>query len=886
MNDPSKQTLGTTHHQLIKRLKTIGGFTALIVVLLATGCSTAGMKGTPFYTGEYGKRQGPAEQRINVWPAFYYREPALSVLWPVFELTDDHAAVRPLFSVYGLDRNLHEYNVLWPLAQFDQRSGNNRIFPLCWGEDYRVLFPFYWHYDQPWGAQGGLDSLFPLWWLDRKESDHFNLSSPWPLVHVWSNQKRDANGSMVFPLYWHKRVAQAEWFGSPLWWSAHEQNGDYWRLLPPLYYEMANGDAAAVVTPFWSQGHSGGDAWRGMLPLWLYRSDGGNRFDLSAPWPLVRVWSDRNTGAHGSRVLPLYWQQREAGTGKFYSMPWSSGSDPGGYWRFLTPLYYQASNALSSTLITPLWAQGRVDTTKWDALVSLWYCSWDSPNRFSLYTPLAHFWSDTRSDDHGSTVWPLYWQRSQKGGSQFTSLLWFSRTEANGDCWRLLPPLFYQESGPRGSMLVTPLWAQGESATNDWAAIIPFGYWDRRQHTVLSPLWAHWRQEDTETWLAPWALSWQTRQPERSDFTCLGGLAHASWGAKPGASYLFPMYYQNAVEGTLLSPVWLRWRDAETQTDLAPWLLSWRTHTPERSDLWMAGGLARASWGKTPGADYVFPLFYHEATRLLTPLFGWDEQDGYRYFATPLAGARTGSQRGSWVFPLYSHKREQATGNVKDNLLLLGGHTKTKHKSRSWFIPFYYYQNLTPPDSVPDGSKRYYTSGPTFWSLPFCWYRNQCHVRPSRSAVGDADNEAPAEVVAENPPPSSGSNAPVVRDYIRAHGVFPLWSHATQATPAENRSNCDTSVLLWLYDFKHSVGPRPGAISASTSDYTRSRVLWRLWHYEKLNGAVSVDVFPSFTYDRKPDGFKQVSFLWRLFRYEHAADGRRKLDVLFVPLQR
>ena len=78
----------------------------------------------------------------------------------------------------------------------------------------------------------------------------------------------------------------------------------------------------------------------------------------------------------------------------------------------------------------------------------------------------------------------------------------------------------------------------------------------------------------------------------------------------------------------------------------------------------------------------------------------------------------------------------------------------------------------------------------------------------------------------------------------------------------------------------------PGVRPVATNDYTRSRVLWRLWHYERLNGNVSVDVFPSFTYDRKTDGFKKVSFLWRGFRYERAPDGSRKLDVLFVPLKR
>ena len=266
------------------------------------------MKGTPFYTGEYGPRRGPAEQRLNAWPLCYYREPALSVLWPLFESTDDHWAVRPLVSVYGLDRSNREYNVLWPLAQFDRQSLENRVFPVFWGDDYLVAFPLYWHFDQPWGATGGSDSLFPLWIFSRDTTNDFNLWSPWPLVHRWQ---------------------------------------------------------------------------------------------------------DKPAGEEGSMVLPLYWRERDRQGSHFLSLPWLSGSDAkGGYWRLLTPLFYQTSNET--------------------------YSAW-----------------------------------------------------------------------------VTPLWAQGHSETNDWQAVIPFAYWDRQQKTLLSPLWAHWRTGDSETYLAPWLLSWETSCPER-----------------------------------------------------------------------------------------------------------------------------------------------------------------------------------------------------------------------------------------------------------------------------------------------------------------------------------------------------------------------------------
>ena len=67
--------------------------------------------------------------------------------------------------------------------------------------------------------------------------------------------------------------------------------------------------------------------------------------------------------------------------------------------------------------------------------------------------------------------------------------------------------------------------------------------------------------------------------------------------------------------------------------------------------------------------------------------------------------------------------------------------------------------------------------------------------------------------------------------------------------------------------------------------YVRSRVRWRMWHYERAGDEVSVDVFPAVTYDRRGNEFKKVSFLWRLFRYERDKD-QRKLDLLFLPVLR
>lgn len=855
---------------------------ALLVLLTCSGCSTTEMKGTPFYSGEYSKRLGPIEERISVWPLFYYREPAVSVLWPVFELTEDHAAVRPLFSVYGLDETNQEYNVLWPLIQFNQRSAESHVFPIFWGKDYSTVFPLYWHSGEPFGPKGGSDTLFPLWHLSRKDSERFNLYSPWPLIRFWADTKKDCSGSMILPLYYQHQGAQRSDFFSLPWWSQSNSDGDFWRLLLPVYYEMKDGDSAAMVTPLWAQGHKDRDEWHGMLPFWLYESDGDKHWDLSAPWPLIRAWSDgAQTG--GSRILPLYWYENEPGASRFLSPLYSTGRSGDARWQFLTPAFYQSSDSLESKLITPLYSQGHVGETDWSLLVPLYYSSHANSNQFKLYSPLAYFWRDRQLDEHGSVVIPLYAHQYRAGASQFTSLLWMQRHDANGDFWRLLPPLFYQESNSLGSRLITPLWAHGKTETNDWTAVFPLAYWDRQEHTLLSPLWAHWRNDTEETWLAPWTLSWLTRSSESSDLNFFGGLARASWGATPKASYVVPLYYRNPATETLLSPVWLQWRGDESQTALAPWLLSWRIRETNHTDLWLAGGLARTSWGERPSADYVFPIFYHNSRCLLTPVFGWDNEANFRYFATPLAGGWTGDKVGSWLFPVYNYCRE-TNDEVSANILLLGSYHREQQATCSWFIPLYYYHNRPVPPDAATRTNRYQAYGKNFWCLPICWYRDEVYFRPESRPIAAQDELGLSSDWQANDS-AHQSDPPLLRGEDRSAGFFPLW-HQSDYRSGSAVSTQEASLLFWLYDFNHEYKAAQTRTKSPARDYTRARILWHLWHYERLNGDVSVDIFPAITYDAKVSGYRKTSFLWRLFRYERAADGSINCDFLFVPLRR
>ncbi|MCX7009695.1 MAG: hypothetical protein NTY53_21045, partial [Kiritimatiellaeota bacterium] len=428
-------------------------------------------------------------------------------------------------------------------------------------------------------------------------------------------------------------------------------------------------------------------------------------------------------------------------------------------------------------------------------------------------------------------------------------LSWVSRDAASSDFWLTLGLGKFSWGAKPGSQYLLPLF-----------------YHDREKELFLSPLWAEWKSGADSTTLIPPILSWKNTQPERSDLWLTLGLGRFSWGEKAGSQWLLPLFYQDRNEKTFISPLWAHWPSPDGENSAVPLALSWLTSDEQSKNFWLALGLGKFSWGEKPSSSYLFPFYYHDprSREFYSLLYGSDpSSDGFTYFATPLVGKRNGEQHaGSWVFPLYSHKRDVKTDEVND-WLLWGNHWERNGVSRSIFIPLFGYHNFGDRDALPARVTAQEHRGKDFFCIPYCWYQNETYVRCA---------------------PGSQNNNPPVREDKFTHGVFPLWSYADVDNPAEGRKNTDGSCLLWLYDYTREVGPLANA-PAGTNDYTRARVLWHLWHYERLNGDVSVDVFPGITYDRKNDGFKKISWLWRLFRYERDKNGGVDLDVWLIPFR-
>ena len=877
-----------------------------ILLFGAGGCTTNAMKGTPFFSGEYGARTGPAADRINAWPLLYYRDPALSILWPFIEYSDDHFTVRPIFSVNERKSGNPVYSVLWPLTQFDTGSHDNWIFPFFWSSNYRVAFPLYWHEGQPIGKKHGTDTLFPLWWYSRRGTN-FSFYAPWPFVHgkrdgshrswhIWplaggyrfgqggyyrfqawplAHQFKSSGGSRqintLFPLHYYEKSPAGSLFLSLPWMSWNGSDDQHWQfVLPLLSYRHTAPTESSFISPIWSQysGDNGRRSWKFLPPLFYASKDherrtlatllGGYTADASSKsWvcvPLLTksssskdareswflgplIHSRATPSATSHHVLPLYYAGRDEDGRRFYSLPWSSVSNRNGTsWQLLPPLYYRSADNDGSALITPLWAGG----------------------------------SNSRTASTWHTLLPLYYTRHTPGERLFATLLGGWRTDAQGRHWKIYPLLSWGNRGAQGGEIwaVAPLFHAAWGDRGSSHHVLPLYYWNGIDNVFVSPVAARWKNEDeSTTTLVPPLVSWKTAAPRRSDLWLLAALAHFSWGVNAGPWHIFPLYYHNPQTGSSLSPLVCTWRTKDDQQfeRIIPPLLSGYARDGDTRDLWALLGLYHNRWSsKGSQSSHLLPLYHWEKDdHFFTPLFGWNRGvDAYTYVLTPLLGVYRGNQRGGWLFPLFDHQSSDK-GNEIQSRFLWGTYKKIGTYARSIFFPLYGYSNFGPIDPAPTNKVTVTHRGKDLFCLPTFWYRNEQRVTPDYRRTGQGPDI----------------------EHKTEHGFFPLWSYAKKDQQPADSHTVSSSFLLWLYDYKHDAHPdqqKPGG----TNDYTRARILWRLYHYERLNDDVSVDVLPAITYDRTAAGYKKVSFLWRFFRYERTPEGARNLDLLFIPLMR
>ena len=815
---------------------------ALFAATLLGGCAMKEFSSSPLYTGSEVKFTGAVEDRINLWPAAYYRAPVGSLAWPLISWGSDHWAVRPIYSQYkqGQSDDYDEFNILWPFGQFDTYHEDYRLFPFFWGKDhskdpYFCFFPLVWDNDE-------FSGVFPFFWSGDKDQHEF----------------------AVFPIFWYEKTPYSSWHSLfPLYYykASKTYSNEFWALCHLAWWERDK-DGKFIehaFLPFY--GWDRGDFYS--FPYSRY-TDGDTVKDRILCGLLAGRNQDTNGNYKASWLFPLYYHDKD----EFITPLYGKVKDAS----WLAPLYY---HDIKLTL-TPIF--GKTEEASWT--LPLYYkdknkfltllggrsgdADWVVPFYWRDKKTFASlpYWRELGKDgkvDHAFSI-PLLsaYERDRKTGLESLYLLlglggraW----DASGNAASWIFPLYYRDR----ECLYTLLY--GHNPSKRW--LFPV-YFENEESVHFTPFYGRNKKTGAE-WLFP--LYYRDRDT----------FATALFGKSQDTSYLLPIYCRD--ESQVNSPVFSYWNDERkgTRGFFSLPILSggeWETKSCRKS--WFAlagllGGSSNASGKET--SEWAFPLFHRSESSFTSLLYGWSgggSKSTNTYFAAGLAGIKSGSTEGGWLFPLFDKE------------------TDADYQEKAAWMDA---EKL--PEAIKIWTK---TETNRVWNSAAKSYDSVAQIKTNATDIWTHDHRTKLLVSDNNKNicgyfPYYGENTNRqyrLKEYHKL-GNFLAFNHernryvkfdlATRLKVSDEEKS-ESFLFGFVYTQESNCDKMKG-----TSKSTQ-RILWRLWHREEENGNVSLDVFPGFTYDSRKDGYTKTSFLWRLFRHERDPKKGRKVDFLFIPVWR
>ena len=456
-------------------------------------------------------------------------------------------------------------------------------------------------------------------------------------------------------------------------------------------------------------------------------------------------------------------------------------------------------------------------------------------------------------NDEFAGVFPFFWSRGGGGGGFCIFPLFWSEWLSDGGFWHTLFPLYYYDMSPKSEHHnpsgYSDFWTlcglagykrEGGEFSNH--RFLPFYLWDRGDFYSI-----------------PYSR-YSSHRHIRNRILC--GLA--GYDAKTNGiyvtSWVFPFYY-NDPKRTRVTLVY-----GQSKEDNAEWLVPFYYRDDNR--------FITPLFGKTKHADWLFPLYYRGEDSFGSLLYGHHETitQTNRYFAAGLAGSRAGETEGGWLFPLFNKK------------------TDADFAEKSAWINA---ERL--PDAIPVTMRMVtnFTENAQTGKQDIPLVKRVANV-PSFSAYDNRsyllfiDNDHNFHSWTDDWIWGSSTNRyDMLLEHQRGNKLFfrheserrVSFDTATRAKVGDTIES-QTWFLAVVYESERKIDRIKG------SDYVCHNVLWKLWDWEREDGNIALDVFPGFTYDSKTNGYRKVSLLWRLFRYENDPEKGIAADLLFLPVWR
>ncbi|HEY5621157.1 MAG TPA: hypothetical protein VIR77_01010 [Pontiella sp.] len=881
-------------------------------------------------------RFDPGNQDYRIFPVYWGDE--YFNVFPLYQHEDDPFAgdgrnmLFPLW-IWDIDESGHSLDVFWPLYG-TQDKGERHYQYAAWPfvhsysnpvHEGHGAVPFYWYdrsdersvlvslpYSRSLAARPGDSSwdlalplcyrrwegeafqwqVYPLLsWGDR---DRDEISSYYALGLGHRMQSEDRSSHYVVPLYYRKITPEARSLYTLPWSAKTYADGMGWHTLLPVYYRGRYEDGSSFHTlPWWSRSYTDGTGWHALLPVYYRnRMNDGSSF-YSLPW-LYRRHTD-GSGWHTS--IPLYYYRSSAdGASSLYSLPWQFEKHAdGSQWQSLFPFYYRSVSDAGSLMLTPVYARKKQadGSTAWQCIIPVVYLDESYDEHF--LTLLGGRWrmgdqvnwlalpllsGGSMDADSGQNIW-LAGMAGQwwTGDDKSHYIIPFYYTAPHKDTLISLPyttwrdddrkyrasPLLlsggYVENDTSRSMLLAGLAGHRNGSGNDYHYVAPFYYSAPDRDMFISAGYTAWRLKGRRYRVFPPILScWYDDGDVSGSYLGLG-LAGYRTGDEKAFHYLLPFYYRAPHKDTFLSLPYAEWHDGENDYYTLPVFLTGWSRGTESSDAFLFGGLV--SWNKESEqvqGSHVLPFYrWSRDEYLYTVLAGHNRS--LSYYATPLVGRYRGAEggSGSWALPFYYHRR-RPSGDLYGYYFPLGYYRKNQHVAAHGFYGIYNRVHRKSFEQRDEGRQLVRERRMSNYLMGLAGDKNEVWRYASEGTAGEVESYRGSQSI-----------------------LGPLWTSTVNDQVSEGERTEESALLMLLYDRLHEQ-----ATGEEARNYLRRRVLWRLYHYEKLNGDVSVDMMiPGVTIDSYKSGYFKCSLLWRLFRYEKDPEnGKTELDLLFIPLRR